>query len=158
MAPRSAGILLYRRSAPEGVQVLLAHPGGPFWHARDDGAWGIPKGGIEDDETAEQAARREFAEELGAPADGPLTPLGRLRQKGGKWVDAFAMEGDFDPSRLNSLMFRMEWPPRSGRYSEFPEVDRAEWFGLDDAHRKMLESQRPLLDRLDTLLNGGPLL
>lgn len=157
MAPRSAGILLYRKR-PDGLHVLLAHPGGPFWHTRDEGAWGIPKGGIEDEETPEQAARREFEEELGAPATAPLAPLGRLRQKGGKWVDAFAMEGDFDPAHLNSTMFRMEWPPRSGRYSEFPEVDRAQWFRLDEAQRKMLESQRPLLDRLDTLINGGPLL
>lgn len=157
MPQHSAGILLYRRRLSD-VEVLLAHPGGPFWHTRDDGAWGIPKGGIDDGETPEQAARREFEEELGVPATGAMTPLGRLRQKGGKWVEAFALEGDFDPARLNSLMFRMEWPPRSGRFSEFPEVDRAAWFGLDVAHRKMLESQRPLLDRLDTLLHGGPLL
>ena len=157
MPQESAGILLYRQR-PDGLQVLLAHPGGPFWHSRDEGAWGIPKGGRETGETPEQTARREFEEELGAPAAGTLTPLGRLRQKGGKWVEAFAMEGDFDPERLNSMMFRMEWPPRSGRFSEFPEVDRAQWFPLDEAQRRMLESQRPLLDRLDTLINGGPLL
>ncbi|MGY3264488.1 putative NUDIX family NTP pyrophosphohydrolase [Lysobacter sp. HA35] len=91
-------------------------------------------------------------------ATGELAPLGRLRQKGGKWVEAFAMEGDFDPAQLNSIMFRMEWPPRSGRFSEFPEVDQARWFALDEARDKMLESQRPLLDRLDTLINGGPLI
>lgn len=157
MAEQSAGILLYQRRA-EGLRVLLAHPGGPFWHARDAGAWGIPKGRIEGGETPEQAARREFEEELGAPATGRLEPLGRLRQKGGKWVEAFAMEGDFDPARLYSLSFRMEWPPRSGRFSQFPEVDRAEWFDLDQARAKILESQGPLLDRLDTLLNGGPLI
>lgn len=157
MPPRSAGILLYRR-APDGLRVLLAHPGGPFWHARDQGAWSIPKGMIEDDETPEEAARREFEEELGAAAEGELQPLGRLRQKGGKWVDAFALEGDFDPQRLYSTTFRMEWPPRSGRFSHFPEVDRAEWFDLDAARGKILESQSPLLDRIDSLVNGGPLI
>ncbi|GAB6197572.1 NUDIX domain-containing protein [Lysobacter xanthus] len=157
MPQESAGILLYRRQ-PDGLHVLLAHPGGPYWHARDEGAWSIPKGGPNDGETPEQTARREFEEELGMPAHGALQPLGRLRQKGGKWVEAFAMEGDFDPDRLNSLMFRMEWPPRSGRFSEFPEVDRARWFELDEARPMMLESQRPLLDRLDTLINGGPLI
>lgn len=155
MVRESAGILLYRHRPP-ALEVLLAHPGGPFWHARDEGAWGIPKGGIDEGETPEQAARREFEEELGAPAAGPLQPLGRLRQKGGKWVEAFALQGDFDPARLNSLMFRMEWPPRSGRFSEFPEVDRAAWFDLETARHKMLESQRPLLDRLDALLHGDP--
>jgi predicted NUDIX family NTP pyrophosphohydrolase len=153
MPQESAGILLYRMR-DHHVEVLLAHPGGPFWYSRDDGAWSIPKGGPMDGETPEQTARREFEEELGAPAVGPLTPLGRLRQRGGKWVEAFAMQGDFDPAQLDSMMFRMEWPPRSGRYGEFPEVDRARWFALQDAYPKMLESQRPLLDRLDALLQG----
>jgi predicted NUDIX family NTP pyrophosphohydrolase len=157
MAEQSAGILLYRRDA-DTLRVLLAHPGGPFWHSRDAGAWCIPKGRIEEGETPEQAARREFEEELGAPATGPVTPLGRLRQKGGKWVEAFAMEGDFDPDRLYSTSFRMEWPPRSGRFSQFPEVDRAAWFDLEQARAKILESQSPLLDRIDTLVNGGPLI
>lgn len=157
MPQQSAGILLYRRRG-DGLDVLLAHPGGPFWHSQVDGAWGIPKGGPMTGETPEETARREFEEELGAPATGALQPLGRLRQRGGKWVEAFAMEGDFEPERLNSMMFRMEWPPRSGRFSEFPEVDRAAWFDLDAARTKMLESQRPLLDRLDTLLHGGPLI
>ncbi|MGY4515859.1 NUDIX domain-containing protein [Lysobacter sp. HA18] len=157
MPQESAGILLYRKR-PNGLHVLLAHPGGPFWHSRDAGAWSIPKGGPMPGENAEQTARREFEEELGMAATGELAPLGRLRQKGGKWVEAFAMEGDFDPAQLNSIMFRMEWPPRSGRFSEFPEVDQARWFALDEARDKMLESQRPLLDRLDTLINGGPLI
>ena len=157
MPQESAGILLYRRN-PAGLEVLLAHPGGPFWHSRDEGAWCIPKGGREDGETPEQTARREFEEELGMPAEGSLQPLGRLRQKGGKWVEAYAMEGEFEPERLNSIMFRMEWPPRSGRFSEFPEVDQARWFALDEARGIILESQRPLLDRLDTLINGGPLI
>ena len=157
MPQESAGILLYRRS-PKGLEVLLAHPGGPFWHSRDEGAWGIPKGGAMEGETPEQTACREFEEELGMRAAGRLEPLGRLRQRGGKWVQAYAMEGDFDPALLNSNMFRMEWPPRSGRFSEFPEVDRAQWFGMDEARVRMLESQRPLLDRLDTLIHGGPLI
>ncbi|WP_133498774.1 NUDIX domain-containing protein [Cognatilysobacter terrigena] len=157
MPQESAGILLYRKER-DGLHVLLAHPGGPFWHSRDDGAWSIPKGGPNPGETPEETARREFEDELGMPATGDLAPLGRLRQKGGKWVEAFAMEGDFDPAQLNSIMFRMEWPPRSGRFTEFPEVDRAQWFPLQRAHTKMLESQRPLLDRLDTLVNGGPLI
>lgn len=153
----SAGILLYKRER-DRLRVLLAHPGGPFWHSRDDGAWSIPKGGVEEGETPDQAARREFEEELGAPASGELLPLGRLRQKGGKWVEAFAMEGDFDPERLFSTTFRMEWPPRSGRFSQFPEVDRAAWYDIDEARAKILDSQSPLLDRLDTLVNGGPLI
>lgn len=153
----SAGILLYKREG-NALQVLLAHPGGPFWHSRDDGAWTIPKGGVEIDETPEQAARREFEEELGMAAEGPLQPLGRVRQKGGKWVEAYALEGDFDPARLFSMSFRMEWPPRSGRMGQFPEVDRAAWYDLDAARHKILESQVPLLERLDTLVNGGPLI
>jgi predicted NUDIX family NTP pyrophosphohydrolase len=157
MPQESAGILMYRRK-PAGVEVLLAHPGGPFWHSRDAGAWCIPKGGLEPGETPEQAARREFEEEMGRAVTGELVPLGRLRQKGGKWVVAFAIEGDFDPATLCSMMFRMEWPPRSGRFTEFPEVDRAAWFDLDEARRRILESQSPLLDRLDTLLHGGPLI
>lgn len=157
MPRESAGILMYKRAA-DGLRVLLAHPGGPFWHNRDDGAWTIPKGAPMPGETLDQTARREFEEELGAPATGQLTPLGRVRQRGGKWVEAFALEGDFDTSRLYSMAFRMEWPPRSGRFSSFPEVDRAEWFGLGDARTKILESQSPLLDRVQTLVLGGPLL
>ncbi|GAB1595716.1 NUDIX domain-containing protein [Lysobacter claricitrinus] len=155
MPQESAGILLYR-NGPDGLHVLLAHPGGPFWQSRDAGAWSIPKGGPMPGETPEQTARREFEEELGMAATGDLVPLGRLRQKGGKWVEAFAMEGEFDPADLRSIAFQMEWPPRSGKLSEFPEVDRAQWFALDEAHAKMLDSQRPLLDRLDALLNPRP--
>ena len=154
MAQESAGILLFRRR-DGAVQVLLAHPGGPFWRARDDAAWGIPKGGPEPGESPEQTARREFEEELGAPATAPLVPLGRLRQKGGKWVEAFAMEGDFDPATQRSITFRLEWPPRSGRFGDYPEIDRAEWFTMDEARARMLESQRPLLDRLAALIAGA---
>lgn len=157
MPRESAGILLYRRDR-DALRVLLAHPGGPFWHARDDGAWMIPKGQIESGEDAEACARREFEEEMGSPVEGPLERLGQVRQKGGKWVEAFAVEGDFDPARLYSNLVRMEWPPRSGRFNSFPEVDRAGWFTIDEARRKILDSQLPFVDRLDTLINGGPLI
>jgi predicted NUDIX family NTP pyrophosphohydrolase len=143
----SAGILLYRRDA-DGLRVLLAHPGGPFWRGRDEGAWSIPKGAIEAGESAEAAARREFGEELGAAATAVLTPLGGLKQRGGKWVEAFAMQGDFDVERLRSNTFEIEWPPRSGRQAAFPEVDRVGWFTLEQARTKILPSQQPLLERL----------
>jgi predicted NUDIX family NTP pyrophosphohydrolase len=123
------------------------HPGGPFWARRDQGAWSIPKGEIEPGETAVDVARREFEEELGAaPPRGALTPLGSIRQAGGKVVHAWAAAGDFDVTGLRSVAFSMEWPPRSGRMQEFPEVDRAAWFGLEEARRMILPSQLPLLD------------
>lgn len=153
MPTTSAGILLYRR-IPDGVRVLLAHPGGPYWRGRDAGAWTIPKGEPLPGEGAAQAARREFLEETGHAPTGPLAPLGRIRQRGGKWVEAFAAEGDFDPRMLRSNRFELEWPPRSGRLAAFPEVDRVEWFDLDEAHVRLLESQRPLLDRLAALLDA----
>lgn len=151
MMPLSAGILLYRRDG-DGPRVLLAHPGGPFWRTRDAGAWCVPKGAVEPGESVEQAARREFEEELGAPAPARLTPLGRIRQRGGKWVEAFAAEGAFDPRALRSLEFEMEWPPRSGRLARFPEVDRVAWFTFAQARERILPSQLPLLDRLQALL------
>jgi predicted NUDIX family NTP pyrophosphohydrolase len=151
MAAASAGILLYRRAAT-GTEVLLGHPGGPFWQGKDVGAWMVPKGGIAPGEDAEQAARREFEEELGASAAGELQPLGTIRQRGGKWVDAFALEGDFDPAALRSITFEMEWPPRSGRMASFPELDRVAWFTLGEARRYVLASQCAFLDRLETLL------
>ena len=123
----SAGILLYRKR-PAGVEVLLVHPGGPFWRKKDEAAWSIPKGLAEDGEDLGAAARREFLEETGAVVSGEFIDLGAHRQPGGKTVVAFACEGDFDPARLSSNMFAMEWPPRSGRTTEFPEVDRAGWF------------------------------
>jgi len=132
--------------------VLLAHPGGPFWARRDDGAWTIPKGLIDAGETAEAAARREFLEELGAEAVGTLLPLGSIRQRGGKHVEAFALEGDFDVAALSSNTFETEWPPRSGRMQTFSEVDRAAWMDLATARAKILEAQQPLLDRLEALL------
>lgn len=147
----SAGILMYRLR-DGAAQVLLAHPGGPFWRHRDDGAWMLPKGELLPGEHAEAAARREFEEETGAPALGPLRPLGQLRQRGGKWVEAFALEGGFDPARLRSNLFELEWPPRSGQRASFPEIDQVAWFALAQARRKILASQAVLLDRLEALL------
>ncbi len=134
--------------------MLLAHFGGPFWARKDEGAWAIPKGLIEEGESAEQAARREFAEEVGPVPEGPLLPLNDVRQKGGKVVTAFALEGDFDPAKLASNSFTVEWPPRSGQMQCFPEVDRVAWFGPTDAEAKILPSQRPILDALAALLAG----
>ena len=148
MPPLSAGLLLYRTR--EGTrEVLLAHPGGPFWANRDDGAWSIPKGEVDEGEDPYAAARREFAEELGAmPPDGDPIPLGEVRLKSRKTVVAWALEGDFDPSQLVSMTFETEWPPRSGRRQTFPEVDRAAWFDLETARVKVNAGQVPLLDAL----------
>ncbi len=149
---RSSGILLYRRDAGGETEFLLVHPGGPYWARRDEGAWSIPKGGIEPDEDSRAAALRELEEELGeaAPEVGPgdLIELGSIRQRGGKVVDAWGAEGDFDPAALAGNTFEMEWPPRSGRTVEFPEVDRAEWFAPAEARRKLLPAQGEFLDRL----------
>lgn len=151
MAARSAGVIVYRKRS-EATQVLLVHPGGPFWSKRDSGAWSIPKGEYSDDEDAEAAARREFTEETGWTIAGELLPLGEIRQKAGKTVTAFASEGDFDTASLTSNRFEMEWPPKSGLVAAFPEVDRAGWFALDEARDKIIEGQRPLLDRLGALV------
>ena len=147
MAKRSAGILLYRHVGGD-LQVLLAHPGGPFWRQRDAGAWTIPKGEFDSTEAAEDAARREFREELGADAKGPLIPLGEIVQKGGKQVIAFGLEGDFDCGALLSNTFDLEWPPRSGRLQAFPEVDKVQWMTPEIAREKILPAQIDLLDRL----------
>ena len=154
MAAKSAGILVYRKRAG-GIEVLLVHPGGPFWARRDAGAWSIPKGEYADSEDPEAAARREFTEETGWAIEGDLTPLGEIRQKAGKVVTAFAAEGDFDLASLESNRFEMEWPPKSGRIASFPEVDRAGWFALAEAHEKIIEGQRLLLDRLEELVGGS---
>jgi predicted NUDIX family NTP pyrophosphohydrolase len=144
----SAGILLYRHGA-DGLEVLLVHPGGPVWAKRDVGAWSIPKGEYESGEEPLAAARREFAEELGTPPPGgSVRDLGEVRQKSGKVVRAFALEGDLDADAVVSNLCEFEWPPRSGRIIEIPEIDRAEWFDLQTAATKLLEAQRPLLERL----------
>jgi len=155
MSARSAGILLYQHRGGE-LQVLLAHPGGPYWQRRDAGAWTIPKGEFGDDEEPETAARREFREELGVDAIGALQPLGEITQKAGKRVVAFALEGDFDCSTLRSNTFEIEWPPHSGRRKSFPEIDRVEWMDLAAARAKILPAQVPLLDRLVALLTEPP--
>jgi predicted NUDIX family NTP pyrophosphohydrolase len=145
---RSAGILLYRRGT-DGPEVLLVHPGGPFWTKKDGGAWSIPKGEYEPGDDPLAAARREFEEELGsAPPEGAPVALGEVRQKSGKLVCAWALEGDLDATAAYSNTFTIEWPPRSGRMQEFPEVDRAEWFGLDAARERINPAQRSFLDRL----------
>ena len=136
--------------------MLLVHPGGPFWKRRDEGAWSLPKGEIEAGEEPVEVARREFREELGADAPaGELTSLGSVRQAGGKIVHAWAARGDFDPARIRSMAFEMEWPPGSGRKTTFPEVDRAEWFDLDTARRKINQAQRAFVDRLEEALTSG---
>jgi predicted NUDIX family NTP pyrophosphohydrolase len=147
----SAGILLYRRGA-DGLQVLLVHPGGPYWKKRDAGAWQIPKGKIDEGEQLLDAALREFEEELGVGLEGEPRALTRIRQAAGKWVDAFAIEGELDCDAIVSNLFEMEWPPRSGRMESFPEIDRARWFTLREARDKMLASQQPLLDELERML------
>lgn len=147
MTPLSAGILLYRfRPA---LEVLLVHPGGPFWRGRDEGAWMIPKGGVEEGEDPLAAALREFEEELGVRPEGAPQPLCRIKQAGRKWVEAFALEGDLDPDSIVSVTFSLEYPPGSGKLRDFPEVDRAAWFTLAEAHRKILPSQAPILDALE---------
>jgi predicted NUDIX family NTP pyrophosphohydrolase len=156
MPQHSAGILLYRR-VDGAVEVLLAHPGGPFWRKKDEGAWSIPKGLVNPGEDRLAAARREFAEEMGAPpAANRFTLLGEFRQPGGKVVTAFAGEGDFDVGALQSNTFEMVWPPKSGKTAEFPEVDRAEWFSLDEAARKILTGQRPMVEALVAQLEPPP--
>jgi predicted NUDIX family NTP pyrophosphohydrolase len=151
---KSAGILMYK-STQSGILVLLVHPGGPFWHKRDNRAWSIPKGEYTEDEAPEAAARREFAEETGCAPKGTLQPLGELRQKSGKAVTAFALEGIFNTSRLHSNLFEIEWPPQSGRIQSFPEIDRAEWFTLSEAAQKIVGGQRPFLERLERLHCAG---
>ncbi|HWT12626.1 MAG TPA: NUDIX domain-containing protein [Allosphingosinicella sp.] len=153
MAPLSAGILMWRRRDGRR-EVLLAHFGGPIWAKKDAGAWAIPKGLVEEGEDAADCARREFEEELGVAAVGELVPLGRIRQKGGKRVEAFALEGDLDAERIVSNSFTVEWPPRSGRFRAYPEVDRAAWFTLAEAREKILPSQRPILDLFE--VEGRP--
>ncbi|MEU4246301.1 NUDIX domain-containing protein [Amycolatopsis sp. NPDC026612] len=151
---RSAGLLVHRGRG-DAVEVLLGHMGGPFWAKKDAAAWSLPKGELEPDEPPEQAARREFREELGLPApDGEYVPLGEVKQSGGKVVTAWAVEADLDPAEVVPGTFTMEWPPRSGRQQEFPEVDRVSWFPVAVAREKLVKGQLPFLDRLLALVSG----
>jgi predicted NUDIX family NTP pyrophosphohydrolase len=150
----SAGILLYRRD-DAATEVLLVHPGGPFWARKDAGAWSIPKGELDEGEDPRACALREFAEETGTRLpDGALDELGSVKLKGGKVVVAFAVEGDLDPATIASNTFELEWPPRSGRVQAFPEIDRAAWFGLDAAREKLNPAQAAFVDRLEERLAG----
>lgn len=144
---------MWRRGADGAVEVLLGHFGGPLWAKKDAGAWAIPKGLVEEGETPEQAARREFREELGFPAEGELVPLGRIRQKGGKTVEAFALEGDLDAGAIRSNEFTLEWPPKSGRMQSYPEIDRAAWFNRAEARENILPSQIAILDTVEVVLS-----
>jgi predicted NUDIX family NTP pyrophosphohydrolase len=148
MAKRSAGILMYRDSGGE-LELLLVHPGGPFWAKKDKGAWSIPKGEYDEGEDPLTVAKREFKEELGSPApQGEFVALGELKQPSRKVITAFAVKGDFDPKALKSNRFELEWPPKSGRKQSFPEVDRAEWFALSRARTKIQAGQAPFIDWL----------
>lgn len=147
MPRTSAGIALYRR-VPDGIELFLAHPGGPFWRNKDDGAWTFPKGEYTGDEDPLVAARREFREEIGLDLDGDFIDLGTVKQAGGKMVRVFAIEGDCDPAAIHSNTFRQIWPPRSGQYVEFPEVDRAAWFSPSAARTKLINAQTEFVDRL----------
>jgi predicted NUDIX family NTP pyrophosphohydrolase len=151
--PRSAGILLFRQR-DGGPEVLLIKPGGPFWRNKDTGAWMIPKGMVERGEAPAEAALREFEEETGTKLSAVPFPLASVRQAGGKIVEAFAVEGDLDPTAIHSIDFEIEWPPRSGRRERFPEAAEARWMGLAEARALMLPSQLPLLDALEAKLNG----
>jgi len=151
MAKRSAGILMYRGRPPQ-IELLLVHPGGPFWAKKDLGAWSIPKGEYSQQDDPLAAAKREFEEETGVRVDGELVPLGDLVQPGRKIVTAFALEGDLDPKKLRSNEFELEWPPRSGRKKFFPEIDRAAWFAPDEARRRILAGQAEFITRLLAVL------
>jgi predicted NUDIX family NTP pyrophosphohydrolase len=155
MAKRSAGLVLYRRRGRSGIEIFLVHPGGPFWAKKDLGAWSIPKGEYSAGEEPLSAARREFQEETGFSVDGGFVDLGAVVQAGGKLVSAWAHEGDCDPAQLTSNLCQMQWPPRSGKMIEIPEVDRGAWFSVEEARERILPSQKALLDRLEEKL--GPL-
>ncbi len=148
---QSAGILLYR-IRNHALQVLLVHPGGPFWTKKDEGAWSIPKGEYSEGADALAAAKREFHEETGFEIHGETVPLIPVRQPSGKIISAWAVDGDLDATSVRSTTFHMEWPPKSGKFQEFPEVDRAEWFDLCTAHRKIIQGQRPLLAQLERMI------
>jgi predicted NUDIX family NTP pyrophosphohydrolase len=147
VAKLSAGVLLFKYRA-KLLEVLLVHPGGPFWRNKDAGAWSIPKGEYTGSEDPLEAARREFQEETGFPASGPFLPLGQIKQPGGKLITAFACEGELSPAEIRSNTFRMEWPPKSGRQQEFPEIDRAAWFTVEEAQQRVLKGQSEFIERL----------
>lgn len=149
---KSAGLLMYRLGEDGTKQVLLAHPGGPFWRGKDEGAWTIPKGEYVAPEEPLAAAQREFTEETGFAAVPPFVALGEITQKSGKRITAWAFAGDCDPAQLRCNTFELEWPPRSGRRQSYPEIDRIEWFALDAARRKIIPAQIALLDRLEQAL------
>jgi predicted NUDIX family NTP pyrophosphohydrolase len=155
MAKRSAGLLLYRRNE-HGLEVFLVHPGGPYWSKKDHGAWSIPKGEYTDAEDPLAAAQREFLEETGFVVDGIFVALGSIRQTGGKVVSVWALEGDCDPAKLTSNLCQLQWPPRSGKTIEFPEIDRGEWFSLHEAQHRILASQAPMLTRLVEAVDSAP--
>lgn len=152
VAKHSAGILLFRRRAA-GVEFLVGHPGGPYWARKDLGAWTLPKGQIEADESPPDAARREFAEETGGTVTGPLTDLGEVRLRSGKRIRGFLAEGDFDPAALQSIPHEIEWPPRGGLLQQFPELDRVAWFGPDEARARLHPAQSRFIDRATALLS-----
>jgi predicted NUDIX family NTP pyrophosphohydrolase len=154
MAAKSAGLLMHRHAA-SGLELLLVHPGGPFWRTKDAGAWSLPKGEIEEGEEAKAAAFREFEQELGTRPPGDAVPLGEVVQKAGKRVIGFAIEGDLDTSAIVSNAFEIEWPPRSGKVASFPEVDRAEWFSPEAARQKINSAQVTFIDRVEALV-GKP--
>lgn len=151
MPEKSAGILMFRRKRAQS-ELLLVHPGGPFWARKDNGAWSIPKGVYEEGEDPLAAAQREFQEETGSIAAGNFIPLGSFRQSSGKIVSAWAVEGDYDVEKFKSNLFAMEWPPKSGKFKEFPEVDRIGWFAPAEAMRKILKGQTPILEKCFSLI------
>ncbi|MBI5605676.1 MAG: NUDIX domain-containing protein [Deltaproteobacteria bacterium] len=153
MARQSAGLLMYRLR-DQGLEVFLVHPGGPYWAGKDEGAWSIPKGEFDENEDPLEAAKREFFEETGMTAGGIFKPLSRLKQPGGKWIAAWAFEGDGDPSLIKSNLFTIEWPPHSGRRADFPEIDRAAWFGVAEALRKLNKGQAGFIKELGSILKG----
>lgn len=155
MPKKSAGILLYRFEKDGKLQVLLVHPGGPFWRGKDKGVWSIPKGEVHLGENPMDAAIRELEEEIGLKVEGGLIELPPITQKGGKKVFAWAAQGQWDPANLKSNKFLMEWPPGSGNYKEFPEVDSARWFSIEEAREKIISSQVKLLEELERICFKG---
>lgn len=153
MSKKSAGLLLFRQVS-RYIEVLLVHPGGPFWAKKDEGAWSIPKGEFGENEDPLTAAKREFEEETGVQPAGEMIPLDPLRQSGGKLVYAWALKGDFDTAKSKSNTFTLEWPPKSGRYRDFPEIDRAAWFTIPEAGKKILKGQAPFLVQLQDMLKN----